>query len=65
VDVRGGKFSFEKSFNAYSSKRDFFLVTDFNEFDQQLELKERLFASYPVYAQGNGFLIFDLQNPIQ
>jgi hypothetical protein len=40
-------------------------VTDFNEFDQQLELKERLFASYPVYAQGNGFLIFDLQNPIQ
>ena len=65
VDVRGGKFSFEKLFNAYSSKRDFFLVTDFNEFDQQPELKERLVASYPVYAQGNGFLIFDLQNPIQ
>ena len=65
VDVRGGQFSFEKLFNAYSSKRDFFLVTDFNEFERQSELKERLFASYPVYAQRNDFLIFDLQNPIQ
>src|SRR5688572_26205626 len=65
VDVRGGKFSFEKLFNAYSSKRDFFLVTDFNEFERQPELKEGLFAAYPVYVQGNNFLIFDLQNPIQ
>jgi len=65
VDTRGGKFSFEKLFNAYSSKRDFFLVTDFNEFERQSELKERLFASYPIYVQGNDFLIFNLQNPIQ
>ncbi|MGZ9225263.1 MAG: ArnT family glycosyltransferase [Anaerolineales bacterium] len=65
VDVRGGTFSFEKQFNAYSSKRDYFLVTDFNEFERQSELKERLFASYPVYVQGNDFLIFDLQNPSQ
>lgn len=65
VDVRGGKFSFENLFNTYSSQRDFFLVTDFNEFERQSELKERLFASYPVYVQGNDFLIFDLQNPIQ
>jgi len=64
VDVRGGKFSFENLFNAYSSKRDFFLVTDFNEFERQSELEERLFTSYPVYVQGNDFLIFDLQNPI-
>ena len=65
VDVRGGKFSFDKLFNAYSSKRDFFLVTDFNEFERQSELKERLFASYPVYVQGSDFLIFDLQKLIQ
>jgi hypothetical protein len=65
VDVRGGKFSFESLFNTYSSQRDFFLVTDFNEFELQAELRERLFASYPVYVQGNDFLIFDLQNPIQ
>jgi hypothetical protein len=65
VDVRGGKFSFEKLFNAYSSKRDFFLVTDFNELERQSELKERLFTSYPILVQGTDFLIFDLQNPIQ
>jgi hypothetical protein len=65
VDVRGGKFSFENVFRRYSSQRDFFLVTDFGELDRQPELKERLFASYPIYVQGTNFLIFDLQNPIR
>jgi len=65
VDLRGGRFSFENLFNTYSSQRDFFLVTDFSEFERQSELKERLFASYPVYAQGDDFLIFDLRNPVQ
>jgi len=65
VDVRGGKFSFENVFRRYSSQRNFFLVTDFDELDRQPELKERLFTSYPVAVQGNDFLIFDLQNPLQ
>ena len=65
VDIRGGAVSFEKLFDGYSSKRDFFLVTDFDELDQQPELKERLYTAYPVLVQGNDFLIFDLQNPIQ
>ena len=65
VDVRGGGFSFEHVFNRYSSKRDYFLVTDFDELDRQPELKERLFTSYPVAAQGNGYLIFDLQDSVQ
>ena len=65
VDIRGGEVPFEELFNGYSSKRDFFLVTDFDELDRQPELKERLFTAYPVLVQGNDFLIFDLQNPIQ
>jgi hypothetical protein len=65
VDIRGGAVSFEELFNGYSSKRDFFLVTDFDELDRQSELRERLFTAYPVLVQGNDFLIFDLQNPIQ
>jgi hypothetical protein len=65
VDVRGGAVSFEKLFNEYSSKRDFFLVTDFDELDRQPELRESLFTAYPVLAQENDFLIFDLQNHIQ
>jgi len=56
---------FEELFNRYSSKMKYFLITDFDEFERQPELKERLFSSYPVYSEGNGYLIFDLKNPLQ
>ncbi|RPJ28449.1 MAG: hypothetical protein EHM33_04510 [Chloroflexi bacterium] len=64
ANIRGGVFSFDDLFNKYSS-RDYFLVTDLDEFDRQAQLKERLFDSYPVYLEGDGYLIFDLQHPRQ
>ena len=64
TNIRGGVFSFEDLFNRYSSKMSYFLVTDFDEFDRQPELKERLFSFYPVSSQGDGYLIFDLKNPL-
>jgi hypothetical protein len=33
--------------------------------DRQPQLKERLFSSYTLVFQGDGYLIFDLRNPIQ
>ena len=35
------------------------------EFDQQPELKAMLNANYPVYNQGDGYIIYDLLHPIQ
>ena len=64
VNIRGGTFTFDDLFDRYASKMSFFLVTDFEEFDRQPELKERLFTFYPVSSQGEGYLIFDLKNPI-
>ena len=64
IDARGGSFSFEELFNKYSSQRDFFLVTDFEELDRQLELKNRLFSSYLIHAQGDGYVIFNLRSPL-
>ena len=65
ASARGGTFSFDELFDEYASKRDFFLVTDLDEFDRQSELKERLFSSYSIVAQEDGYLIFDLRNPIR
>ncbi len=65
ANIRNGVFTFDDLFARLSSKMKYFLVTDFAEFDRQSELKRRLFATYPVYAEGNGYLIFDLKNPIQ
>ncbi|HUF00224.1 MAG TPA: glycosyltransferase family 39 protein [Anaerolineales bacterium] len=65
ANIRGGVFSFDDLFSRYSSKMSFFLVTDFDEFNRQSELKARLFNSYPVYFEGDGYLIFDLKTPVQ
>ncbi len=59
ASLRGGDFSFEELFADYSSKRDFFLVTDFEELDKQPALKARL-SAYPVYAKGNGYIIYEM-----
>jgi hypothetical protein len=65
ANIRAGVFTFDDLFNRYSSKMSYFLVTDFDEFNRQTALKDRLFNFYPVYAEGDGYLIFDLKNPIQ
>jgi hypothetical protein len=56
--------TFDNLFNRYSSKMSHFLVTDFDELDLQPELKEHLFSFYPISAEGQGYLIFDLKNPL-
>ena len=65
ANIRGGVFTFDDLFNRYASKMQYFLVTDFDEFNQQPKLKERLVNTYPVSFQGDGYLIFDLKHPKQ
>jgi hypothetical protein len=60
--IRGTGFSFDDLFDEQTSKRDLFLVTDFEELAKQPELEERL-SSYPVYARGNGYIIYQLKEP--
>lgn len=64
VDLRGGHYKFERLFTKMTGKKDFFLVTDMQEFQRQPELAEHLYAGFPIYAQGDGYLIFDLRNPL-
>ena len=57
----------EKDFNDYFYKRidgkNYFLITSFNQFNDQPVLKETLYERYPVFAEGPGYLIFDLTKP--
>ena len=64
ANIRGGVFSFDDLFNRYSSKMSYFLVTDFDELERQSQLQERLYRFYPVFVEGDGYLIFDLKNPL-
>jgi len=40
---------------------DFFIVTDFEEFEKQTDLKDFLFTNFPLIAQNSDYLIFDLR----
>jgi hypothetical protein len=64
TNTPGKASSFDVFFQKHASKKDYFLVTDLEEFNRQPQLKERLFSSYPVYAEGNGYVIFDLKHPL-
>jgi 4-amino-4-deoxy-L-arabinose transferase-like glycosyltransferase len=55
----------EKEFAEFFASKtegfDYFLVTTFNQLDQQPLLKDKLYADYPIYAEGDGYIIFDLR----
>lgn len=59
--LRGGKIRlFDGMFASYTAKRDLFLVTDFDEFKAQTQLREKL-STYPVFAQGDGYIFYRLR----
>jgi len=52
----------EAEFEKAIDGSDLFLVTDFDEFNQQPEVKQFLVETYPIFDEGEGYLIFDLRN---
>ena len=52
-------------FDKRAENKDFFLVTMKNQFEKQPELKKLLYDNFPVYAEGDGYLIFDLRNSLK
>lgn len=56
---RGGAAAFEERIDEILSKKDLFLVTDFNDLNRQPYLKEAL-KQYPIFAEGDGYVIYDL-----
>lgn len=52
---------FETFFLERTAGMDYFLVTSFNQLEQQPQLANYLAAHYPIYAEGDGYLIYDLR----
>ncbi len=60
-ELRGGKpFVFEEWFQEETQGMDYFLVTRIKELDRQSELKETLYKNYAIADQGDGYMLFDL-----
>jgi hypothetical protein len=64
ADVRGNQRDIEKLFDEVATQKAFFLVTDLDDFAKQTEL-QALLENYPVLVQGDGYLIYDLQHPLE
>ncbi len=62
-EVRGAVFDSANRFVKLTTGKTFFLVTDFDELNRQPELRKQL-DGFPVYAQSDGYIIYDLQHPL-
>ncbi|BCY16203.1 hypothetical protein hrd7_00520 [Leptolinea sp. HRD-7] len=56
---------FESYFKDKTAGMDYFLVTMFSQFDAQPDLKNELTTKYPVLSEGDGYILFDLRNPLK
>lgn len=61
AELRGRGKDFEERFADETENRDYFLVTAFGQFNQQPELRRKLEENYPLVAQGDGYLLYDLR----
>jgi hypothetical protein len=55
---------FRGEFKDRTEGMDFFLVTTTAQLNAQPQLKEILYSDYPILAEGNGYLLFDLDHPL-
>lgn len=61
--LRGQGKSFDTYFSKHTEGKSYFLVTAMGQFTNQPTLKQTLYDKYPLIAQGDGYLIFDLAHP--
>jgi len=60
-ELRSGNKTFDAAFEGLVRNKSIFLVTDFAELKRQPELQAWL-AAYPVYAEGDGFIMYQLRD---
>ena len=51
---------FAKRFNDMTTGKEYFVITDLAELENQPDLKNYLAANFPVFEKGDGYIIYDL-----
>ena len=64
-ELAGTAKTFDEIFADRVVGKQYFLVTNFNQYNSQPELKEELSKNYPVLEQNSEYIIFDLQHPLE
>ena len=61
--LAGQELDITQLFSEDIAGKDYFVVTTFGEFDSQPVIKDILYSQYPVYAETDEYVIFDLNQP--
>ena len=61
--LRGRSVDMLAEFQRRTKGMDYFLVTAMGQWEHQPTLRELLESHYPLIAQGDGYLLFDLRHP--
>ena len=64
-ELRGVSKEFAELFAKRTEGKSYFLITAIGQLNDQPDLKQHLTEHYPLLAQGDGYLIYDLRNPLQ
>jgi hypothetical protein len=51
-------------FRDLTQGQDYFVITLFDELDKQPYLRDILYNRFPIYSQGDDYIIFDLRHPL-
>ncbi len=62
--LAGQNIDLGEKFAQDTAGKQYFLVTMFGEFDDQPVIKDLLSSHYPVFAQTDEYIIYDLQHPL-
>jgi 4-amino-4-deoxy-L-arabinose transferase-like glycosyltransferase len=63
--LRGNEKEFGEYFARRSEDKSYFLITAFNQFEDQPDLEQYLEENYPRLAEGIGYRIYDLLHPLE
>jgi hypothetical protein len=64
-ELAGKAKTFDEIFAERIEGKQYFVITNFNQFDSQPDLKDKLFSTYPIVEQNSEYIIFDLQYPLE
>lgn len=63
-ELAGRARSFDDMFDERILGKQYFVVTNFKQFESQPDLKDKLFKTYPVLDQSPDYIIFDLEHQL-
>jgi 4-amino-4-deoxy-L-arabinose transferase-like glycosyltransferase len=63
-EMAGVEVDVEAEFEKAIDNSDLFLITDFEQFNQQPDVEKFLMETYPIFEEGDGYLIYDLRESV-